>query len=117
MLIDNPVEERVHGFVSLLSSACPRDARLLSPLRPRSGHLSREALVTNAFVTIRTVQRFEAGQAINTSRWIIARALGDTNPDIFDDPKFIETVLEFFDRLKAMQQQNLDAQHPLRHPR
>ncbi|WP_024342645.1 helix-turn-helix domain-containing protein [Bradyrhizobium japonicum] len=75
-------------------------------------HLSQEALAANASVNIRTVQRFEAGQPINVpSRRVIAKALGYTNPDIFDVPKFIETVLKFFDSLKA-QQQNLDDQHP-----
>ena len=34
------------------------------------------------------------------------------NPDIFDDPKFIESVLGFFDSLKSMQQKNLDDEHP-----
>ncbi|WP_445222635.1 hypothetical protein ACKWRH_33215 [Bradyrhizobium sp. Pa8] len=31
---------------------------------------------------------------------------------IFDDPKFIESVLGFFDGLKIMQQKNLDDEHP-----
>jgi transcriptional regulator with XRE-family HTH domain len=76
-------------------------------------HLSQEALAANASVNIRTVQRFEAGQPINvTSRRVIAKALGYTDPDIFDDPKFIETVLKFFDSLNAQQQQDLDDQHP-----
>lgn len=70
-------------------------------------------MAANASVNIRTVQRFEAGQPINvTSRRVIAKALGYTEPDIFDDPKFIETVLKFLDSLKAQQQQDLDNQHP-----
>lgn len=76
-------------------------------------HLSQDALAVNAGVTIRTVQRFEAGQAVNvTSRRALAKALGYDNPDVFDDLKFIEGVLKFFEDLKAMQQKPLDDQHP-----
>jgi transcriptional regulator with XRE-family HTH domain len=82
---------------------CIRDAQ----------HLSQEALAANASVDIRTVQRFEAGQPVSiTSRRALAKALGYENPDVFDDPKFIEEVLKFFEELKAMQQKNLDDQHP-----
>jgi transcriptional regulator with XRE-family HTH domain len=82
---------------------CIRDAQ----------HLSQEALAANASVDIRTVQRFEAGQPVSiTSRRAVAKALGYDNPDVFDDPKFIEEVLKFFDDLKAVQQKNLDDQHP-----
>jgi transcriptional regulator with XRE-family HTH domain len=84
-------------------SRCVREAQ----------HLSQEALAANASVNIRTVQRFEAGQPINvTSRRAVAKALGYDNPDIFDDPKFIENVLVFFDGLKDTQQKDLDDQHP-----
>jgi hypothetical protein len=70
-------------------------------------------LAANASVDIRTVQRFEAGQPVSiTSRRALAKALGYENPDVFDDPKFIEEVLKFFEELKAMQQKNLDDQHP-----
>lgn len=76
-------------------------------------HLSQEALAANASVNVRTVQRFEVGQPINvTSRRALAKALGYENPDIFDDSKFIESVLGFFDGLKTMQQKNLDDEHP-----
>ncbi|MBR1090804.1 helix-turn-helix transcriptional regulator [Bradyrhizobium manausense] len=82
---------------------CIRDAQ----------HLSQEALAANASVDIRTVQRFEAGKTVNlTSRRALAKALGYDKPDVFDDPKFIEEVLKFFDGLKTMQQKNLDDQHP-----
>src|SRR5450631_1197689 len=60
-------------------------------------HLSQDALAVNAGVTIRTVQRFEAGQALNvTSRRALAKALGYDNPDVFDDLKFIEGGAEIF---------------------
>jgi transcriptional regulator with XRE-family HTH domain len=76
-------------------------------------HLSQDALAANAGVTIRTVQRFEAGQTVNvTSRRALAKALGYDKPDAFDDPEFAGSVLRFFDELKAMQQKNLDDQHP-----
>jgi hypothetical protein len=76
-------------------------------------HLSQDALAVNAGVPIRTVQRFEAGQVVNvTSRRALAEALGYDNPDTFDDPTFIQEVLKFFDHLNAMQQKNLDDQHP-----
>lgn len=82
---------------------CIRDAQ----------HLSQEALAASASVDIRTVQRFEAGQPVSiTSRRALAKALGYDNPDVFDDPKFIEEVVKFFDGLKAIQQKNLDDQHP-----
>jgi transcriptional regulator with XRE-family HTH domain len=82
---------------------CIRDAQ----------HLSQEALAANASVDIRTVQRFEAGQPVSiTSRRALAKALGYGKPDVFDDPKFIEEVLKFFEEMKAMQQKNLDDQHP-----
>src|SRR5207253_2107058 len=58
-------------------------------------HLSQDALAVNAGVTIRTVQRFEAGQAVNvTSRRALAKALGYDNPDAFDDLKFIDGLLQ-----------------------
>jgi transcriptional regulator with XRE-family HTH domain len=76
-------------------------------------HLSQDTLAVNAGVTIRTVQRFEAGQVVNvTSRRALAKALGYDNPDTFDDPTLIQEVLNFFDHLNAMQQKNLDDQHP-----
>ncbi|MDA9529005.1 helix-turn-helix domain-containing protein [Bradyrhizobium sp. CCBAU 25338] len=82
---------------------CVRDAQ----------HLSQDALAANASVNIRTVQRFESGQPINVmSRRAIAKALGYDDPDIFDDPKFIESVLSFFDNLKDVKQKQLDNQHP-----
>ncbi|MCP3446182.1 helix-turn-helix transcriptional regulator [Bradyrhizobium sp. CCGUVB14] len=82
---------------------CVRDAQ----------HLSQDALAANASVNIRTVQRFESGQPINVmSRRAIAKALGYDDPDIFDDPKFIESVLSFFDNLKDLKQKQLDDQHP-----
>ncbi|WP_051311227.1 hypothetical protein [Bradyrhizobium sp. Cp5.3] len=55
----------------------------------------------------------EAGKTVNiTSRRALAKALGYDNPDVFDDPKFAEEVLNFFDGLKAIRQKNLDDQHP-----
>ncbi len=76
-------------------------------------HLSQEALAEAAGVTVRTVQRFEAGEGVQiNSRRSLAKALGYEDQDIFDDSKFAVTVLGFFDDLKAFQQKQLDDQHP-----
>lgn len=76
-------------------------------------HLSQEALAEAAGITVRTVQRFEAGEGVQIgSRRSLAKALGYADRDIFDDPKFATTVLGFFDDLKASQQKQVDDQHP-----
>jgi transcriptional regulator with XRE-family HTH domain len=76
-------------------------------------HLSQEALAEAAGVTVRTVQRFEAGEGVQIgSRRSLAKALGYDDQDIFDDPKFAATVLGFFDDRKAFQQKQVDDQHP-----
>lgn len=76
-------------------------------------HLSQEALAEAAGITVRTVQRFEAGEGVQIgSRRSLAKALGYDNQDIFDDPKFATTVLGFFDDIKAFQQKQVDDQHP-----
>lgn len=91
----------------------PKMLGFWAPCIREAQHLSQEALAANASVDIRTVQRFEAGKTVNiTSRRALAKALGYDNPDVFDDPNFAEEVLRFFDELKAMQQKNLDDQHP-----
>jgi transcriptional regulator with XRE-family HTH domain len=94
-----PLDPKMLGFWS----SCVRKAQ----------HLSQEALAASASVDIRTVQRFEAGQPINvTSRRALAKAPGYDNPDVFDDPKFIEGVLGLFDSLNAELQKDFDDQHP-----
>jgi transcriptional regulator with XRE-family HTH domain len=76
-------------------------------------HLSQEAIAEAAGITVRTVQRFEAGEGVQIgSRRSLAKALGYGDQDIFDDPKFAATVLGFFDDLKAFQQKQVDNQHP-----
>lgn len=76
-------------------------------------HLSQEALAEAAGITVRTVQRFEAGETVQIgSRRSLAKALGYGDQDIFDDPKFAATVLGFFDDLRAIQQKQVDDQHP-----
>ena len=76
-------------------------------------NLSQEALAENANITVRTVQRFEAGEAVQIgSRRALAKALGYDDRDIFDDPKFAATVLSCMDEFKAFQQKQLDDQHP-----
>ncbi|WSH31080.1 helix-turn-helix transcriptional regulator (plasmid) [Rhizobium beringeri] len=52
---------------------------------------SQEALAAAAGVDVRTVQRVEAGaKASVITRRAIARGLGYDNPDVFDDPTFVE---------------------------
>jgi transcriptional regulator with XRE-family HTH domain len=76
-------------------------------------YLSQEALAEAAGITVRTVQRFEAGETVQIgSRRSLAKALGYGDQDIFDDPKFDATVLGFFDDLRAIQQKQVDDQHP-----
>lgn len=76
-------------------------------------HLSQEALAEAAGITVRTVQRFEAGETVQIgSRRSLAKALGYGDQDTFDDPKFSATVLGFFDDLKAFQQKQVDDRHP-----
>ena len=76
-------------------------------------HLSQEALAEAAGITVRTVQRFEAGGGVQIgSRRSLAKALGYDDQDIFDDPKFAATVLGFIDDLKAFKQEQVDDQHP-----
>lgn len=76
-------------------------------------HLSQEALAEAAGITVRTVQRFEAGEGVQIgSRRSLAKALGYEDQDIFDDPKFATTVLGFFEDIKAFQQKQVDDQHP-----
>jgi len=59
-------------------------------------HWSQEALAASANLTPRTIQRIEAGeQSSITTRRSLARGLGYENPDIFEDPEFIVTVLNF----------------------
>ncbi len=76
-------------------------------------HLSQEALAEAAGITVRTVQRFEAGAGVQIgSRRSLAKALGYDDQDIFDDPKFAATVFGFIDDLKAFKQEQVDDQHP-----
>ncbi len=78
-----------------------------------SQYLSQEALAEAAGITMRTVQRFEAGETVQIgSRRSLAKALRYGDQDTFDDPKFAATVLGFFDDLKAFQQKQVDDQHP-----
>lgn len=76
-------------------------------------HLSQEALAEAAGITVRTVQRFEAGEGVQIgSRRSLAKAPGYDDQDIFDDPKFAAEVLGFVDDIKAFQQKQVDDQHP-----
>ena len=61
-------------------------------------HWSQEALAASANLTPRTIQRIEAGEPSSiATRRSLARGLGYENPDIFEDPEFIATVLKLLD--------------------
>lgn len=78
-----------------------------------SSNLSQDALAETAGLTMRTVQRVEAGERASlTTRRCLARGLGYDNPDIFDDPAFVATVTDFVDTLRADQIKAEAARHP-----
>lgn len=56
-------------------------------------HWSQDALAEASGLTCRTIQRIEAGGRTSlTTRRSLARGLGYSNPDIFDDPDFAVTL-------------------------
>jgi len=61
-----------------------------------ASHWSQEALAESSNLTVRTIQRVEAGQPSNiTTRRALARGLGYDNPDVFFDPQFAKKIAEF----------------------
>lgn len=78
-----------------------------------SSSLSQDALAETAGLTMRTVQRVEAGdRASPTTRRCLARGLGYDNPDIFDDRTFVAAVTDLVDTLRAEQIKAEAARHP-----
>jgi transcriptional regulator with XRE-family HTH domain len=76
-------------------------------------HMSQDALAEGANIDVRTIQRLEAGQAVNlTSRRRIARALGYDRPDVFDEPDFAAQVHKLLSHAKSIRQEAHDNQHP-----
>jgi transcriptional regulator with XRE-family HTH domain len=78
-----------------------------------TSHWSQEALAEAAQVDTRTVQRFEAGKRVSiTTQRAIARGLGYEDSNVFEDPKFISTVEDFFARTRKLQKDEFDAKFP-----
>jgi transcriptional regulator with XRE-family HTH domain len=74
---------------------------------------SQEALAESAGLDVRTIQRIEAGQPVSvTTRRALARGLGYTNPDVFEDPEFIKGVQALFDGLRKVQDEEVQKQFP-----
>lgn len=78
-----------------------------------ASNLSQDALAELSGLTVRTIQRVEAGgRASLTTRRCLARGLGYDNPDIFDDPEFVGTVTGVMEELRADRIKAEEARHP-----
>lgn len=76
-------------------------------------HWSQEALAASANLTPRTIQRIEAGEQVSiTTRRGLARGLGYENPDIFEDPEFITTVLKLIGDMQGLKVEDFHKQFP-----
>lgn len=79
----------------------------------KASHWSQEALAANSGLDVRTVQRIEAGNPTTiTTRRALARGLGYDNPDVFDDPAFIQSIHELFDGIQKAQEEEFKKQFP-----
>lgn len=74
---------------------------------------SQEALAAAAGLDTRTIQRIEAGKLTSiTTRRSLARGLGYDNPDIFDDPQFVTTVMGIIGNAQSQRAEDFHRQHP-----
>ncbi|TPG56580.1 XRE family transcriptional regulator [Sphingomonas glacialis] len=74
---------------------------------------SQDALAEASGLTVRTVQRVEAGERASlTTRRCLARGLGYENPDMFDDPAFAATVIQFYATVNVDQIKTEEDRHP-----
>jgi transcriptional regulator with XRE-family HTH domain len=74
---------------------------------------SQEALAASSGLDVRTIQRIEAGQAVNvTTRRALARGLGYDNPDVFENPEFIKGVHAIFEGMRKVQSEEVQKQFP-----
>ncbi len=74
---------------------------------------SQEALAASSNLDVRTIQRIEAGKPSSlTTRRSLARGLGYDNRDIFDDPKFIQTVHKLLDGFQEAHRNEFEKQFP-----
>lgn len=78
-----------------------------------ASNLSQDALAEGSGLTVRTIQRVEAGeQTSRTTRRCIARGFGYNGSDIFDDPNFVNTITSLMDTLKADAIKAEEARYP-----
>ena len=76
-------------------------------------HWSQEALAASTNLTPRTIQRIEAGEPSSiATRRSLARGLGYENPDIFEDPEFIASVLKLLDGAHSQKVEDFHKQFP-----
>lgn len=74
---------------------------------------SQDALAEASGLTARTVQRVESGERVSlTTRRCLARGLGYDDPDTFDNPTFVGTIVQLIESLTAKQVQEEEACHP-----
>lgn len=74
---------------------------------------SQDALAESSGLTVRTIQRIEAGNAASiTTRRLLARGLGYDDQDIFEKPEFIETVHQLLKNIKNVQNEELEKTLP-----
>jgi transcriptional regulator with XRE-family HTH domain len=79
----------------------------------QASHWSQEALAATSGLTVRTIQRVEAGRPSDvTTRRALARGLGYDNPEIFFDPQFAETITGFFRQIEQIGKEALQKQFP-----
>jgi transcriptional regulator with XRE-family HTH domain len=78
-----------------------------------ASHWSQEALAASSGLTVRTIQRVEAGRLSDvTTRRALARGLGYSNPEIFFDPEFAKTVTGFFRQIEQIGKEALERRFP-----
>lgn len=94
----------------------PRDPKFLgfwTKCIRESLNWSQEALAAASSLTVRTIQRIEAGKPVNRmTRQALARGLGYENYDIFDDPTFIRAIEDLFASQAIVRGEELRKQHP-----
>jgi transcriptional regulator with XRE-family HTH domain len=79
----------------------------------RASHWSQEALAASTGLTVRTIQRIEAGRPSGvTTRRALARGLGYDNPEIFFDPQFAKKITRVFHEIETTGKEALQRQFP-----
>lgn len=74
---------------------------------------SQDALAEASGLTVRTVQRVEAGERTSrTTRRGLARGLGYDIADVLDDPECTAGIVKFYETINADQAATVEANHP-----